>query len=260
MRENEARPRIALITGASSGMGWEFARALAAEGKADVLWLVARRRDRLDALCAELSGRVTCIPMALDLTKEEDRAALTARWRTEGVTFTWCILCAGCGYAGEFSGLTDDRIRAMTDLNCTATTALLYAAYPHLRRGSRVVLLASAAAFVPQPGFAVYAASKAYVLSLSRGVRQEWRAHGIRVTAVCPGPVSTEFLEKAYPGGAPDPRKARYAVRPERVVRGALRAASRGRAIYTPTFAMKAVRLLAKIAPHAWLMRFFTRR
>lgn len=260
MCEKQPRPRVALITGASSGMGREFARALADGEEADTLWLIARRRDRLDALCTELSGRVACVPLALDLTKEENRVALAARLQAEDVSLAFCILCAGCGYAGAFSDLTEEEIRTMTDLNCTATAALLHAVRPYLGRGSRVVVLASAAAFVPQPGFAVYAAGKAYVLSLSRAVGQEWRTAGIGVTAVCPGPVATEFLERAYPGGKPDRRKARYITEPGRVVRGALRAASRGRAVYTPTVPMKAARVLSKILPHAWLMRAFLQR
>lgn len=244
--------KIAIISGASSGIGRELARGIAARGGADELWLIARREERLRALAGELACPARILP--LDLLAPNTAGVIAAALaEEEGTTVSILVAAAGVGHTGAFIDGTAAEIEATIGLNCTAATTLLHTVLPHMRAGGRVLLLASAAAFAPQPYFAVYAASKAYLLSLSRALSVELRARQITVTAVCPGPVDTEFFgEKGV-----DPRKRRYLASPVRVARGALKAAYRGRAVYTPTLAMRLCRLAAKLLPHGWLTRFF---
>ncbi len=244
--------KIAIISGASSGIGREIARDLAARGEADELWLLARRADRLTALAGELGcpARV----FALDLLALETGGALAAALAGEAeATVSFLVAAAGVGYAGAFAEGTAAEAERTVQLNCVALTTLVHTALPYMAAGGRILLLASAAAFMPQPYFAVYAASKAYALSFARALSVELRERQISVTAVCPGPVDTEFFgDKGI-----DPRKRRYLVPPTRVARGAVKAALRGRQVYTPTAAMRACRLAAKLLPHGLLARFF---
>ena len=244
--------KIAIISGASSGIGREIARDLAARGEVDELWLLARRADRLAALAGEL-GRPARV-FALDLLSPEAAKAIAEALAGEvDATVAFLVAAAGIGRAGAFAEGTAAAAEETVRLNCVALTTLVHTALPYMAAGGRILLLASAAAFLPQPYFAVYAASKAYVLSFSRALARELRGRGVTVTAVCPGPVDTEF----FGDRGVDPRKRRYMAEPTRVARGAVKAALRGRQVYTPTAAMRLCRLAAKLLPHGLLMRFF---
>ncbi len=247
--------KIAIISGASDGIGREFARLLAARGEVEELWLIARRADRMQALAAEVD--VPCRVFPLDLSvlgaEEEIRVALSAA----KVQVHWLVASAGFGKIGAFADLSADAARDMITVNCTALTGLLHLALPHMAEGGHILTLASAAAFMPQPRFAVYAATKSYVLSLSRALGEELRPRGITVTAVCPGPVQTGFFAVAEETGKMKPSKEKMMTTPDRVARAAYRAALRGRAVCTPTALMRGARLAAKILPHKWLMKFF---
>ncbi len=247
--------RIALISGASSGIGRALAAQLARREALDELWLISRHADALQALAASLPLPARCLP--LDLCEEATWQKIRALLAQQMPQIHYLVLGAGVGYSGAFCDRSIEEAQRTVALNCTALTTLCHIALPYLVKGGHILTLASAAAFTPQPYFAVYAASKAYVLSFSRALGQEVRGRGICVTAVCPGPVDTPFLAHASPGGTPDPRKARYITDADTVARAALRAASRGRAVCTPTFAMRCARLGAKLLPHAWLMRRF---
>lgn len=249
--------RIALISGAGSGIGRDFARALA-DGNLDEIWAIGRRADRLLSLERELCGRVTVRPLALDLTEREGIAALSDALLEKRPQIAYAVAAAGCGLIGPFSENDLTYLHTMTALNCTALTDMLAALLPYMERGGRIITLASASAYLPQPYFAAYAATKAYVLHLSRALAQELKPREITVTAVCPGPVRTEFFETAALHGAPmSQRKERYMTESRVVVRRALKAAHRGRTVCTPTFSMKAARLAAKLLPHALLVRIF---
>ncbi len=248
--------KIALISGASSGIGRALACALAAGGEVDELWLLGRHEERLRAVAATLGGAATRI-LPLDLMRAEAFDVLRGELSEAGGHISWLVAAAGVGYMGEFAALSEGEMRETVTLNCIALSALIETALPYMARGSHILTLASAAALLPQPGFAVYAASKAYVLSLSRALGRELRERGITVTAVCPGPVDTPFLETAA-RHAPMPRgKKKYVVQPAVVVRAALRGAKRGRAVVLPTAAMKLAAVAAKLLPHGLLVRFF---
>lgn len=188
---------IAIITGASSGMGREFARRLdSLLKKTDEIWLLARRREQLDALAAQMQTKTRVI--AIDLTSEQELAQFAEVLSIRNARITVLINCAGTGKYGPFSALDKKVCSEMLRVNVLALTEMTGICLPFMRKGSRIIELASGAAFLPQTNFAVYAASKAYVYSLGRALAKELRESGIHVTTVCPGPVDTPFLKHAY--------------------------------------------------------------
>lgn len=188
---------IAIITGASSGMGAEFAAQLDHSlHKTDEIWLIARRKEALDGLAQSMRTRTRTI--VLDMTNEKELAQFAEVLSIGAPRITVLVNCAGVGSHGKFAKQSSADIQAMLRLNILALTQMTKICLPYMRKGSRIIQFSSGAAFVPQAAFAVYAASKAYVYSFSRALGQELRGRGISVTAVCPGPVNTPFLEHAY--------------------------------------------------------------
>lgn len=219
---------IAIVTGASSGLGVFFARQLAARPEVSSVWLVARRADRLEAVAASLSGATGRVLVA-DLATEAGVDTVIAAMRSADAPIAWLVNNAGFGHVGDFDAMPPGLAASMIDVNIRALTRLTHAALPAMGRGGRVVQVASSAGFGPMPTFAVYAATKAYVLHLSEALASELQPRGITCTAVCPGPVNTEFAAVAAsrPADAVAPRS--YAADPEAVVRLAIRDAERGR-------------------------------
>ena len=246
--------KIAIVSGASDGIGREFARALAAQKEVEELWLIARRAERMQALGDELDIPCRLFPLDLSVPGAEEKicTVLTA----DEVQVTWLVASAGFGKIGEFTDLPADAARDMVTVNCTALTALIHIALPHMAAGGHVVTLASAAAFMPQPRFAVYAATKAYVLSLSRALNEELRSRGISVTAVCPGPMETEFIHLGGIKGHSKTFETLPYCDQVSVAGGALRAARAGRTIYTPKLFYKTYRVLAKVLPVKLMVKF----
>lgn len=243
--------RVAIVTGASSGIGRALAMQLDAEESVDELWLVARREERLVALAASLAKPSRLF--VTDVTERDAETAITAALAESRATVSYAVLAAGAGVIGGFAALPSEEEAAIIDLNCRSQVTLLHALLPYLSDGSRVIGIASAAAFCPQPGFAVYAATKAFFLSFLRGIRTELRPRGIAVTAVCPGPVRTEFFNIAERHAKMSAFKKTFFTTPEKVAKAALRASKRNRAVTTPSVVMKLFRVLAKILPHSLL-------
>jgi uncharacterized protein len=190
--------RWTVVTGASSGIGVELARVFAARGSS--LVLVARRRERMEALAAELRDRNIAIEiMALDLQDTAAPAALMRALDSLGIVTHTLVNNAGFGLRGQFATLPYDEQVGMVELNVMALTKLCRMALPGLieRRAGGILNLASTAAFQAGPNMAVYYATKAFVLSLSEALHEEAKPHGVTVTALCPGPVATEFQARA---------------------------------------------------------------
>ena len=245
--------RIAIITGASSGMGRDFARLLARE-ELDELWLIARREERLSALSEKLG--IPCRTLPLDLLDRTSIRILADCLAIEHPVVTWLINAAGYGLLGRVEELSEEEQEHMVTLNCTALTAVTRTVLPYMEPGGHIVQFASAAAFMPQPEFAVYAATKAYVLSFSRALNAELRPERISVTAVCPGPVKTEFLDIAAEHEALPKYKRFFAAESRRVVRAAYSAALRRRELVVPSFSMRALQLATKVLPHKVILKF----
>lgn len=189
-----SRP-VTLITGASAGLGAEFARQCAARG--EPLALVARRRDRMEALAAEIGGEIHIFEA--DLSKEGAAASLIAGLEAEGLSVGTLINNAGFGLAGRFAERPLPRLSGMIDLNVRTLVELCHLVLPAMQaRGSGAILnIASTAAFQPGPNMAVYYASKAFVLSFTEALHHEYLGTGIRVSALCPGPTTSEFSDVA---------------------------------------------------------------
>ncbi len=220
------RPR-ALITGASSGIGAAFARALAARG--EDLVLVARSADRLTALAAELAAKhgIVADVLPADLADPSASAAIIAELTARGIEIGTLINNAGFGSNGEFASLDAARERDEVFVNVVAPHQLTRALLPQMtaRRKGAIVNVASTAAFQPVPYMATYGATKAFLLSFSEALAAELRSQGVRVLALCPGQTETAFFE-----GMQEARVGR-ARTPDQVVATALRALDRGHAV-----------------------------
>ena len=245
---------IAIITGASSGLGAWYARLLDKENL-DELWLIARREKRL-ATIGGLCEKKTRV-LALDLTDAASIAVLEDELaKTEDPEVAWLVNCAGFGRIG-FAGDIDARTLAqMTQLNCTAPLTLTEALLPFMGAGSKILNVASCAAFQPIPGLSAYAATKAFLLSWSRALGHELSSQSIGVTAVCPYWIrDTEFISRAE---TTDTRHLYknfpFATDAETVARRSIRAAKNGIAVCTPDAISLLDRLAAKILPHELLM------
>jgi len=251
---NMGGPKVAVITGASAGLGEEFARQVDAHpafSEVQEIWLVARREARLHALAAGLpSGRGVVIPV--DLAERTGVDAVLARAREGAAQVRLVINNAGFGLLGRFDGHVPAALGRMLDLNVRAGTLLLHGLAPHMDAGAIVLQVASAAAHVPAPYFAAYAASKSYALALALALREEWRGR-ISVCAVCPGPVRTEFSAVA---GVRESTGARA----QEVVALALRDALAGRAVSNAGVGAKLVAQLAGVLPRGLLVRLAGRR
>ncbi len=253
----------ALITGASSGLGQEFARQLAPHARS--LILVARRLDRLEKLQAEIARPgLTIHCHTADLGDEVQTEAFLASLAASGERVTLLINNAGLGDHGFFEDSDWSRVEAMLDVNIKALTRLTHALLPELVRAGRGAILnvSSIASFLPLPKMAVYAASKAYVTSFTEALRGEVRDTGVSVTAVCPGPVNTEFFENAERANARErmPAPEIFKVPAAQVVAEALTAVENDRARVVPGWLVCAVMTLAAAVPIFILRLFLTQR
>ena len=187
--------KIAVITGASSGMGREFVYALDADEEFDELWVIARRRERLEALQEKVRARVRVF--ALDLLDERSFEIVSDALAQAQPEVAVLVNAAGFGVFGAFAERELQRQLAIIDLNSRALTAMCHICLPYLRKGSRIYNMGSMSSWQPVPYINVYGASKAYVLSFSRALAQELKPRGVRVMAVCPGWIRTEFFDHA---------------------------------------------------------------
>ena len=210
--------KLAVVTGASSGIGWEIARQLAKRGY-DLL-LTARREDRLQVLAAEI-GSATGMRvdvLTLDLTSPADRTTLLSNLEAYGERLALVVNNAGFGLVNPTWRSPLDRVLEMIELNVTALTEISYATARMMsrKRSGGLINVASTAGFQAVPYMNVYAASKAYVLSFTEGLAEELAPYGVRVMALCPGPTESEF--QAVAGVRPEAIKTRVAMTAEECV------------------------------------------
>lgn len=244
--------KTALITGASGGLGREIALQCGRYfPEIEEYWLIARRTEKIEEYAQRLGGaKVRAI--SLDLAKDESYAALAELLAREKPEIALLVNNAGLGYWGAAEKLPVEKQINCVDVNVKAVSAVTAIALPYMRAGSRAVFVSSIASFVPNAYMAVYSATKAYVTSYARALRYELKGRKIGVTVVCPGPMDTEFIAA---GGVKSKtfEKLPYCdVR--KVAVGALRAAKKGRFIYTNKLFYKFYRFLAKVLPAAWLV------
>lgn len=245
---------IAVITGASSGLGKEYVYAVCqAHPEIEELVLIARRRERLEAIGKELVGKkVTVLP--LDLTDREARAEYRAFLEERGDEVRLLINNAGFGWMGNVAEGNAELQADMVSLNCGALTAMCAMTLPYMKKGGVILNVCSIAAFVPTPRMTVYCSTKAYVFSFSKALREETKKDGINVLAVCPAPMDTEFLTIAGIEGKSKLFDTLPHVSAKTVARVSLKKAFAGRAVYTNHVLYKVYRVLGKLLPHNWLM------
>ncbi len=256
-------PRRVLITGASSGIGEAFARIIAEEGGWEIA-LVARSEDQLHRIAGILHAEHESVThvIPLDLSERNAPARLQERLKARGFVPDVLINNAGIGLAGAAAGLPLEEQMRLVDLNVRAATELALRVLPDMvaRHRGGIINVSSLAAFMPGPGMAVYFATKAYLLSLSEALAEEVRRDGLTITALCPGPVRTRFIERAGMDRLPLARFM-FKARPEQVARAGWQGFKEGRVVVVPgllnalmAFAVRATpRPLIRTSTHALL-------
>ena len=245
----------AIITGASEGLGRELAVAAAKQFlEIESFWLISRSEDKLRETAAMLPDDVEPHILPLDLCKDESYDMLARLLDTVKPNVTLLVNNAGCGYLGNVGdGALADQVR-MVDLNVRALTAVTHLVLPYMDAGAHVVNISSISAFCPNPRMTVYSAGKAYVSAFTNGIGYELKEYGITATAVCPGPMETNFIYGGGIKGNSETFEKLPYCNPVQVAREAMAAAARGRAVYTPKLFYKFFRFVAKILPYSLVM------
>ena len=249
--------KIAVITGASSGMGLEFAKAVDAEEGLDEIWLIARRRERLEELAGSLRARARILP--LDLLDSAAFAEYAALLERERPTVTTLVNSAGFGRFALFTEVDLETNLRMIDLNDKATVAMTQLTLPYMKRGSRVINIDSLSAFQPVPYQCIYGSTKAFVLSFSRALNVELEPRGIRVMAVSPGWVQTEFFDHAVSdNGAVTYYDKLWT--PAQVAERAMRDYKKGRDLSILGASVRRQVFLVKLLPHKLVMKIWMKQ
>ncbi len=251
--------RIAVITGASSGMGKEFVVQLAKTEKLDEIWVIARRLDRLEALQSEVETKIR--PISLDLTLEESFEAYRQMLEAEKPDVAILVNASGFGRFDAFENTELDVMMRMIDLNDKAYVAITYHTLPFMREGGEIYQLDSLSSFQPVPYIGVYGATKAFVLSFSRALNVELKKKKIKVMAVCPGWVQTEFFDHAVQ----DKENAvityyNKIFQPDEVIARAIKDMKRGRDVSICGFSVRAQVFFTKLLPHKLVMKIWCKQ
>jgi uncharacterized protein len=251
----------ALVTGASSGIGAAIATELASRGHA--VALVARREERLRSLATEIESEhgVTAEAIACDLAEQPERERLVDELRSRGRAVEVLVNNAGFGLQSDFATSPRERMVGMVRINVEAVvdlTSMFLTGMLERGRGS-VINIASTAAFQPLPGSAVYAATKSFVLSFSEAVNEEMRGSGVGVTAVCPGPVRTEFTEVAGMGGIEDRTPGAAWMSAEDIARHAIDGADHGKRVVVPGALNRATAMAGHYSPRSVALPLISR-
>ena len=246
--------RIAILTGASSGLGREYARQITAQNHdIDEVWAIARRKERLDELAAQLPCPVRVLP--LDLSKTASLDALKKLLEIERPVVRWLVCAAGFGKISDIADLDPQDALDMVNVNCRAAMGVTNLCLPYLTKGSRILEICSTASFQPLPGLGVYAATKAFLYSYTKTLHHELLFRGVHVTAVCPYWVKdTEFIPVARAGKAKQYRHFPLASKKETVVRLALSDSRLGLPVSTPGPVSFFHRIAAKFIPSEIMM------
>lgn len=245
--------KIAIITGASSGMGkWFSLYAKYFDKDIEEIWLIGRNKERLANVAIKIAeySKVCCRTLEMDLTDEAEDCKLTDLLLQERPIIKLLVNNAGAGMIGSFSeiGLCDHSETIL--LNCHALTRITHYCLPFFCKGSHIINIASASAFMPQPDFAVYAATKSYVLRLSLALSKELKKRNIIVTAACPGAVRTNFFDHAEKYRKRKSYKNLFMYNERKVVIQVYQDAYRGKSLSIPGIMMKLLAFVSKLFPH----------
>ena len=247
---------IAIITGASSGIGKEFTLSLKEHGTFDEVWVIARGKEALEKLREEVPFKIKVIP--LDLTQNEAYEEYKKILEEEKPNVKLLINCSGYGKFDKTTNLTYQENIGMIDLNCRGLTSITILTIPYMKKDSNIINIASVAAFQPIPYINVYAATKAYVLSFSRGLNMELKHDGIHVMAVCPFWTKTNFFNRAVDKTKKSVVKKYTAMyEPYMIVNRTWRDLKRKKDVSKYGFVARFQAGLCKILPHSFVMRYW---
>lgn len=249
--------KIAVITGASSGMGREFVLQLTAQQAFDEVWLIARRKEKLEQLAQELD--VPARIVALDLTSNAAFDEYAALLKAQEPQISVLVNASGYGKFEAFTNIKLEEQLEMIDLNDKALVAITYLSLPYMSRGSLVYQIGSLSSFQPVPYISVYGATKAFVLSFTRAVNAELHHTGIRMMAVCPGWVKTEFFDRAVTDESVITYYNKFFTA-EQVVRRALKDMKKGKDVSVVGPSIRAQVLLTKLLPHRLVMKIWLKQ
>lgn len=247
--------RIGIVTGASSGMGREAVIQIAdrfGEKKIQEIWVIARRLERLEELRKQVPVPLRVFP--LDLTEENALDMLRRELKERKPKVSILVNAAGYGNLGNVGDGDLLEETGMVRLNCEALCGVTHVVLPFMSDHGRILLFASAAGFLPQPGFAVYAATKAFVISFGRALNQELKHKDIVVTSICPGPVNTEFFDREGMAGDFPFYKKLVMANCKKVVKKALKESMMGKELSVYGLGIKMFFVLSKIIPHGLLL------
>ncbi len=244
---------IAIVTGASSGMGRQFVTQLTGYVSVDEIWVIARRRSALESLKEECTVPVR--PIALDLCESESFTTFAALLEEEKPNIRLLVNAAGFGKFGKFDKISAEDDCKMIDLNCKALVMMTRLCVPYMAPGSHILQLDSLSAFQPVPYITTYGATKAFVLSYSRAMNRELKSKGIRCMAMNPGWVKTEFFNHATQTNGSEVQYYNYLWEAEDVVATGLKDLYKTKKDYSVHgFPIQMQVRLVKLLPHSMVM------
>lgn len=243
---------IAIITGATGGIGQKFIETISSQEEIDEIWAVGRNKTKL----REIAGRFEkVVSLEMDLAKEGIRQ-MAEKLEQEKPVVRMLINNAGTAYMGLFEKMEPELVGEICSINCSVPAMLMRVVLPYMKQKSRIINISSASSFQPNPYLAMYSASKIFLKNLTRALNQELKPQGITVTAVCPGWVDTGMLPREKDG-----RKIRYIgmISPDKVVTKALKDSAKGRDISVPGLFAKYFRWYSKVTPEKLVMKEWVR-
>ena len=251
--------RIAIVTGASSGMGREFVKQVSKKEKFDEIWVIARRKEALESLKKEVKAKIR--PITLDLQNQESFETYKKLLAEEKPEVALLANIAGYGKFGKYDEISLDDCLGMIDLNCKALVAMSQLTIPYMKRGSKILQLDSLSAFQPVPYLNVYGSSKSFVLSYSRALNRELKTKGICVMSVNPGWVKTEFFDHATKSSNDAITYFNVMYDAKDVIKTAIRDLYHTKKdVSIHGFQIKAQVLLVKLLPHKIVMEIWMRQ
>ncbi len=243
--------RVAIITGATGGLGTEFTRVISSYDDIDEIWAVGRNIDKLTRM-KEMYDKVISVPVDF---ADNGMEILSHKLKEEKPDIRLLINNAGVGYLGHYENMEPKSVKALCSINCTVPAELISVSLPYMQEGAGILNISSASSFQPNPYLALYSASKVFVKNFSRALNIELKPRKIRVTAVCPGWIDTDMLPREKNG-----KVIKYTgiISAKKVVERALRDHKKGKDISTPGFFSKYIRFYSKVTPTSIVMKQWT--
>lgn len=243
--------KIAILTGATGGLGREFLKEILKE-EIDEVWAIARNRQKLADLQKEFGEKV--VPVSLDLSELSAMEKISSLLKEQNPFVAYLINNAGLAKMGKYSDFSMEEIDKTINVNCKAPVMLAQICIEYMGEGSKILNIASASAFQPNPYINLYAASKAFERNYTRALNVELEGTGIKAIAVCPGWIDTELLQKEING-----RKVKFPglVSADRVAVQAIRDAKRGKDMSVCSLYVKYQHLFVKLVPQRWVMKIW---